>query len=65
MHPAGGGGYGNPLERDPARVVADVEAEYVSVESARDDYGVVVDPNTVELDKAATNALRDRLRAAR
>ena len=65
VHPAGGGGYGDPLERDPARVVADVEAEYVSVESARDDYGVVVDPETVELDETATEALRERLRAVR
>ena len=65
MHPAGGGGYGDPLEREPARVVADVDAEYVSLASARDDYGVVIDPATLELDEAATQTLRDELRTAR
>ena len=38
----GGGGYGDPLERDPKRVVRDVEDGLVSVERARDVYGVVL-----------------------
>src|SRR5690606_1062607 len=37
----GGGGWGDPLDRDPARVAADVRDGKVSVEGARDDYGVV------------------------
>ena len=65
VHPAGGGGYGDPLERDPARVAADVDAEYVSLASARDDYGVVLNPETLEVDDAATSALRAELRTAR
>jgi N-methylhydantoinase B len=42
---AGGGGYGNPRERDPQRVVDDVLDGYVSAEAARTVYGVVVHPD--------------------
>ena len=38
----GGGGYGHPLERDPEMVVEDVIDGYVSLEAARDIYGVIV-----------------------
>ncbi len=38
----GGGGWGDPLERDPASVRADVQEEFISPQSARDDYGVVL-----------------------
>ena len=62
---AGGGGWGDPLERDPKRVLRDVRNEYVSAESARDDYGVVVDTATWTVDEAATAARRDALRAGR
>jgi N-methylhydantoinase B len=57
----GAGGYGDPLERDPARVLADVLDDYVSVAAARDEYGVVIAGDTV--DEAATRALRQRMRA--
>ncbi len=39
----GGGGWGNPLERDPLAVVEDVQLGNVSAQSAADDYGVIVD----------------------
>ncbi len=55
---AGGGGWGDPFARDPARVVADVRDGYVSVEAARADYGVVVDTGTWTVDEAATRRLR-------
>lgn len=42
---AGGGGYGDPLLRNPESVVADVLDGYVTPESARDDYGVDVQPD--------------------
>ncbi len=58
FYSAGGGGYGDPLERDPAAVAADVANEYVSVQKARDDYGVVVDPITAEIDKEGTDRQR-------
>lgn len=54
---AGGGGYGDPLQRDPLAVRRDVEYGYVSIESARDDYGVVI-TSEVEVDQDATDRLR-------
>jgi N-methylhydantoinase B len=61
---AGGGGYGDPLERDPDLVATDVLDGYVSVGAARSDYGVVLDA-TGAVDRAATSALRDAMRATR
>ncbi len=52
----GGGGCGDPRKRDPGRVLADVLDGFVSVESARSDYGVVIAEGQV--DEAATRALR-------
>ncbi|MDA4135574.1 MAG: hydantoinase B/oxoprolinase family protein [Thaumarchaeota archaeon] len=57
----GGGGYGDPLERDPARVASDVRNRYVSVEGAMRLYGVIVKGDfTVDAD--ATHDLRAKLR---
>ncbi len=58
FHSAGGGGYGDPLQRDPEAVQADVHNEYVSIEKAQADYGVVVDRETLRVDRAATEKLR-------
>lgn len=58
----GGGGYGDPLERDLELVRRDVLNEYVSVKGARKDYGVVMDPKTLEIDEEATKKLRDKLK---
>jgi len=52
----GGGGYGDPFLRDPAAVLADVRAGYVSPESAERDYGVVIRDGAV--DHGATAAHR-------
>jgi N-methylhydantoinase B len=57
----GGGGYGNPLERDPDRVARDVVDGYVSMAAARDEYDVVIDPATLQVDRAATAARRKAL----
>ncbi len=61
---SGAGGYGDPLEREPARVLEDVLDEYVSLEAARRDYGVVITGTGLDLrvDEAATAELRRRLR---
>ncbi len=60
MNP-GGGGYGNPFARPIDKVVWDVRNRLVSVEGAREDYGVVVeDPETLKVDMAATEALRSQ-----
>jgi N-methylhydantoinase B len=60
MDAAGGGGYGDPLERDPLAVRRDVEQGYVSPQAARERYGVAVTPDTLELDEAETARLRGR-----
>lgn len=54
----GGGGFCSPLKRPAETVRHDVEQGYVSVESARENYGVVVDPETFELDLPATEKRR-------
>jgi len=59
MDAAGGGGYGNPLERDPGMVAEDVLNGYVTIERAREDYGVVIDPATLKMDEDATRRLRE------
>lgn len=58
-----GGGYGDPLLRDPAAVLEDVQDGFVSVESARAHYGVVLTADGAEVDVPATEALRATLRA--
>jgi len=55
---AGGGGYGDPAERDPEAVLKDVQSGYVSVEKAKTAYQVVIDPQTLTLDMDATRNLR-------
>jgi N-methylhydantoinase B len=55
---AGAGGHGNPLERDPALVAEDVADGKVTLEAARSEYGVVLDPVTFAVDAAATADLR-------
>ena len=58
----GGGGWGDPLDRDPAAVLDDVLDEYVSVDAASRDYGVVLrgslDDLTLAVDEDGTNQLR-------
>src|SRR5712692_6092458 len=58
----GGGGFGDPLARDPQAVRHDVLEEFISIASARDDYGVVL-RDDLTLDEAATARWRDELRS--
>jgi N-methylhydantoinase B len=57
----GGGGYGNPLDRDPKRVLNDVINGYVSLKSAEENYGVVIRTPEMKIDKAATSVLRQEM----
>ena len=67
---AGGGGFGDPLERDPEKVLEDVIDDYVSIRRAALDYGVVIseidrDLCAFEIDFEATEACRADIRAKR
>jgi N-methylhydantoinase B len=67
----GAGGWGDPLRRDPGRVLIDVRDGYVSIAGAARDYGVVVrgdpdhDPEGLAIDEAATMRLRREMAQTR
>jgi N-methylhydantoinase B len=62
---SGGGGWGDPLNREPGRVREDVRNGFVSVARARDIYGVVIDAAGLNVDLAATQRRRAELKGAR
>ena len=65
IHTAGGGGWGDPLEREVSLVEKDVRGGFVSVESALSEYGVAIDPDTLQADVSGAYALRKDLRRVR
>ena len=62
---AGGGGWKDPFDRPLERVQADVRRKLVSAEKARSDYGVVLNGDGFELDRGASEALREEMRKQR
>ena len=58
---AGGGGWGDPWRRDPERVLENVLDEKITVEYARREYGVIIDPITKTVDQEASRTLRGTL----
>ncbi|MBI3499838.1 MAG: hydantoinase B/oxoprolinase family protein [Proteobacteria bacterium] len=62
---AGAGGYGDPFEREPKKVLKDVRNELLSLDLARRDYGVVIDPRAWSVEEAETKQLRAELRRRR
>jgi len=60
-----GGGYGDPLDREPARVLEDVRSGVVSIEGAKDMYGVVIDAKDDDVDRAGTAKAREAIRKRR
>ena len=62
---AGGGGWGDPLERDPNLVLSDVRNELVSEDAALNTYGVVIDTGSWTVDETASEARRTELRSCR
>ncbi|MEM3620808.1 MAG: hydantoinase B/oxoprolinase family protein, partial [Nitrososphaerota archaeon] len=62
LRSGGGGGWGDPLERDPELVRMDVKNEYITIETAREIYGVVLDPKTLEIKWDETKKLRGELK---
>lgn len=62
---AGAGGWGDPLGRPAAAVLEDVINDLVSLESARAEYGVIIDPVSHQVDEDATRELRESIRTQR
>jgi len=59
----GGGGYGDPYERDPNMVLEDVIDEKITIEEAKEKYGVIIDPSTYRIDYSETNRIRQNKRS--
>jgi len=59
---AGGGGYGDPLQREPEAVEEDVRNGYVSIDQAAEGYGVVIDTASLKVDLAKTEETRAKMR---
>ena len=64
LQTAGGGGYGDPFGRDPERVARDVAEGFISVQRARQAYGVALDKKTGAVDKSTTATLRQKRQLA-
>ena len=62
---AGGGGWGDPLKRDPEAVLRDVRNEFLSAAKADADYGVIIDTAAWQVDEAATAKRRDAIHRER
>jgi len=62
-YPSGGGGWGDPLERDPQAVRQDARDQIISLASARENYGVVLEGEELAVNEKETELLRARLRA--
>jgi len=65
FYACGGGGYGDPLERDAKLVQEDAREGLISVKRAKEIYGVVLDPDTYKIDVEETKEFRQRLLASR
>ena len=65
FHSSGGGGWGDPLERDPERVLQDFKNELITLDIAENIYGVKIDPEKMEIDWETTKQLRERLKRER
>ena len=63
MCSGGGGGFGNPLDREPSLVAHDVRQGYISRRAAHTWYGILFDADGVEVDLEASSALRARMRS--
>jgi N-methylhydantoinase B len=62
LHCMGGAGFGNPFERDIEKVHQDVRDGFLSFEKAKEEYGVIINPDTLEIDPYRTAELRKKHR---
>lgn len=60
-----GGGYGDPLDRDPAAILNDISGERITAGIAQRAYGVVIDSDRMAVNETATAPLREQCRQAR
>ncbi|MFZ7102891.1 MAG: hydantoinase B/oxoprolinase family protein [Peptococcaceae bacterium] len=58
----GGGGYGDPVERPVQKVREDVKNQYITIEKAAAEYGVIIDPATLIINEEKTKELREQIR---
>ena len=65
IYTGGGGGWGDPLERDANQVLDDVKDGFVSADAAFQRYGVAIDPAALEIDAPGTESLRNDIRKSR
>ena len=65
IYTAGGGGWGDPLEREIPLVEKDVHGGFVSLDSARSEYGVVIEPETLKADSPRHTGLSRKTSAGR
>lgn len=56
----GGGGYGDPYSRDPAKVAQETRNGIISITQAEEDYGVIINPKTFEVNLKETEKLRSK-----
>ena len=61
----GGGGLGDPLERPAETVALEVHRKLVSLEGAKDNYGVIVNPGSFTVNQDETKILRERIKLSR
>ena len=61
----GGGGWGDPLDREPEKVLEDLRLDRISLDAARREYGVLIDPDSIELLDGQTDQERKKLRDSR
>jgi len=59
----GGGGWGDPLDRNPELVLRDFENGFITLEEAKNIYGVVIDPKELKIDWSETAKLREEMRS--
>ncbi|NIQ05911.1 MAG: hydantoinase B/oxoprolinase family protein [Candidatus Korarchaeota archaeon] len=62
IRPGSGGGWGPSVERDIELIKRDVKNDYITAKTAREVYGVAIDPDTLEIDEDKTKRLREKLR---
>jgi len=62
LRSTGGGGWGDPLERNPRLVLEDYKNELITQKTAKEVYGVIIDPGRMGIDQKGTKELRNKIK---